>query len=597
MIDIQTDLKTKLEEIVQNLFSETVEVHLEEPKNLSHGDLSSNIAMVLAKKVGKNPMEIAEMISKEIESTKLEIVKNIEVLKPGFINFKLDNNVFKQVLTEISKHKSDYGKIDTFKNKTYLIEHSSPNPNKELHLGHLKNTVTGLAVSYIVEAAGAKVFRDCIDNNRGIAIAKLMWGYLKFAKKDENLPTDLNYWYEHKSEWLTPKDKNLTPGKFMDMLYVLGSKDYKENPEVEEPVRKLVLDWEAEEPKNLTLWKQTQDWVWEGYRQSLGRIGGWQFDQIWHESDIYKNGKEHVQRGVELGVFKKLSDGAVLTDLKKDFNLPDTILIKKDGSSLYITQDIELTKLKREKFNPDEMMWVIGPEQSLQMKQMFAVCSQLGFGKYEEYHHLAYGFILVKEPSGKIRKLSSREGAYHVNDLVDISKDKIKKFIKSEFSQQEKDELAEKVAVGAIKYSLLRVTRLQDMIFDIDNTISFEGDSGPYLMYTYTRAKSILNQSKDFDRNTNFENYLNSEIEIEILKKLIHFPEVIKQSATEYLPHLIANYVYDIAQKFNTFYNSTPVLKTENIEERNARLLLVESVAQVIQNGLKLLGIETVERM
>lgn len=596
-MDIKDQIKKDIRNAVKEAFSIDRDFEVETPRDESHGDYSTNAAMVLTKELKKNPIEIAEEIANILNKSKSEQIKSVEVAKPGFINFRIDNNIYKTILSKIKSNIQDFGKSDILDNRVYLIEHTSPNPNKEFHLGHLKNNVTGLAVSYIVEAAGAKVYRDCIDNNRGIAIAKLMWGYIKFAKKDELLPSDINYWSEHKNDWYTPSEKGLTPGKFMDELYVQGSRDFKENPEIEEKVRQMVVDWEAEDPINLDLWKMTQEWVWEGYRQSLGRVNGWKFDHIWHESDIYKRGKEHVQKGLELGVLRKLDDGAILTDLKKDFNLPDTIVIKNDGTSLYITQDLELTKLKREKFNPDEMMWVIGPEQSLQMKQMFAVCSQLGFGKYEDYHHLAYGFILVKEPSGKVKKLSSREGAYHVNDLIDSSKEKIKEFIKSDVSTQEKDLLAEKVAIGAVKYSLLRVSRLQDMVFDIDNTVSFEGDSGPYLMYTYTRAKSILNQAKDYNKDVVLKEFLNSEIEIEILKKLGKFQDVIEQSAREFLPHLVANYVYELAQKFNTFYNSTPVLKSGNNEERDARLLLVECVAAVLKNGLALLGIETVERM
>ncbi len=608
MQDVKSQIEEKLKEIIKSLGVSDVIPSLEIPKDNTNGDYASNVAMQLTKVLKKNPMEIAEEISSQLTSTSLsagsasslQLVDKIEVAKPGFINFHISKDYYKDVIKEILESKEEYGKSDSEKGRTWLIEHTSPNPNKEYHLGHLKNTVTGLSVSYLIEALGAKVYRDCIDNNRGIAIAKLMWGYLKFERKDENTPIDLAYWHEHQNEWFTPEEKNLTPGKFVDKIYVLGSDDFKKDPNVEEVVRKFVVDWEAEDPKNHALWKKTQEWVWKGYEQSLNRVDGWKFDKIWHESEIYKKGKEHVYRGLEEGIFKKLEDGAIITDLKKDFGLTDTVLIKKDGTALYITQDLELSYLKRKEFNPDEMVWIIGPEQSLAMKQMFAACSQLGFGKYEDYHHIPYGFILVKGKDGKPEKMSSRNGTQiSVNDLIDQAKAEIKKLITTEdLSDNEKEEISEKVAIGAIKYSLLKVNRLQDMVFDFATSISLEGDSGPYLLYTYTRAKSVLRQANElgkFEYENN--NVLNDSVEVDLIKHLYAFKSTIIDAAKNYAPNAIALYLYELAQKYNKFYNSLSILKAENEELKQSRLALTSATAQVLKNGLNLLGIETVERM
>jgi arginyl-tRNA synthetase len=598
---MKEQLKTNLEKIIKDLYDVDIKVELEIPKDQTNGDFATNIAMKLAGQLQKNPREIADAISYQLSAISKDLVDNVEIAGPGFINFRLNKNIFKNELVKVLEQKDEYGKNDELKSETILIEHTSPNPNKEMHLGHLKNNVTGLAISYLFEAVGAKVYRDCIDNNRGIAIARLMWGYLKYARKNEDLPINLEYWFDHQEEWFTPEEKNMNSGKFIDELYVKGSNDFKNNKDVEEAVRKLVVDWESEDPKNWALWEKTQDWVWKGYKQSLSRIGGWKFDHIWHEHEIYKKGKEHVLRGLEESIFKKLDDGAIVTDLKKDFNLTDTILIKNDGTSLYITQDLELTYLKRQKFNPTQMIWVIGPEQSLAMKQMFAVCSQLGFGKYEDFHHIPYGFILVKGEDGSPEKMSSRAGTQlTVNDMIDKAVEAIMKFFSNkDLTDLEKKELSEKIAVGAIKYSLLKVNRIQDMVFDFDTTVSFEGDSGPYIMYSYARAKSILRDSKenDISEMKNLEEVLNSDDELELLKKFHEFGEVISSAAKNYAPNYICTYVYELAQLFNKFYNSHSILNSQNKEEVKSRVALTQATAQIIGNSMKLLGIEVVEKM
>jgi arginyl-tRNA synthetase len=592
-------IKQNLSNLIKELLPEVnnIEVEITVPQNSEFGDLTTNIAMKLSKELKQNPLNIAKEIAAKLRDKSAEMgINKIEIVKPGFINFYINNSIYSSIIDEVISKGENYGINDDWAKKTILIEHTSPNPNKEYHLGTFKNTVTGLSLSYLFEAMGAKVIRDCINNNRGIAIAKLMWGYLKFAKKNESSPTDLAYWYDHQDEWKTPEDVNLPPSRFIDQLYVKGSDDFKSSEEIEQNVRQLVIDWEAEEPKNWALWQLTQDWVWQGFKQALTRVGGWKFDKIWNESDIYKDGKAHVERGLQEGIFRKLDDGAVLSDLKS-FKLPDTILIKNDGTSLYITQDLELSNLKRKTFNPDEMYWVIGPEQSLAMKQMFAISSQLGFGKYEDFHHMAYGFILIKDKDGKPKKMSSRgEFKAYVNDILDDAKVEIIKYIKKEgLSEADVDNIAEKVAIGAMKYSLLKVGRTQDVVFDFGTTISFEGDSGPYIMYTYSRAKSILSQASNLSDIGNYT--FATDEELEICRIISKFGDSIKSAATEYSPNLIASSIFQLAQAFNKFYTKYSVLNADSEEIKNARLRLTAATAQVLKNGLNLLGIETVERM
>lgn len=596
MIDLKKELKKSIDTEVSS-YGIPTESNLDAPKNKEFGDFSTNIAMQLSKELKKNPLEIAEELVEKFQNNQnlkdLGVVK-IEAVRPGFINFYIDRSYYSKLLSEIL-NKENYGLNKSLENKSVLIEHTSPNPNKAFHLGHLKNNVTGLSISYILEASGAKVFRDCIDNNRGIAIAKMMWGYLKFGRKSENTPVEIDYWIENPNEWNTPEELNIDSDKYMAEMYVKGNEDFESNKESESAVRQMVIDFEADDQNNLKLWSLTQKWVWEGYEKIMKRIGGWKFDKIWHESDFYKQGKEVVQEGLEKGIFRKLEDGAILTNLKP-FGLTDTIVIKNDGTSLYITQDLELSRLKKEHFKADQMFWVIGPEQSLAMKQMFAVCSQLGILPYEDFHHIAYGFVLSKNKDGNAEKMSSRKGTQiFVDELIDKSKVEILKFVKKDFSDEEKELISEKIAIAAIKYSLLKVERTKDMVFDLNTSISFEGDSAPYIIYTYTRAKSILNQYSSI--NTNSISGLDSENEIEVIKLLNEYPSVVLESSKSYEPSLIANYIYKLAQAFNSFYNSLSILNAETEELKNSRAALTKVTADVLQSGLGLLGIETVEKM
>lgn len=610
-MDIKENLKKEINDALAKLNFEQVEFDVEIPKDLSHGDFSTNIAMKLSKILKKNPGDVANEIVAALNDD--ENIEKVEVANPGFINFTVSNSYIKSSLSQVLEQGEEFGKSKINDGKTFLIEHTSPNPNKEFHLGHLKNNVTGLSVSYLFEAIGTKVFRDCIDNNRGIAIAKLMWGYLNFGKK-EGTNTDVIYWFNHQDEWHTPEtypDAKGKPDRFMDLMYTKASSEF-ENSEVEKSVRQIALDWENHDAGVATdkeesgkaiwaLWELTQKWVWEGYKRSIGRIDGFKFDKIWHEHEIYKKGREHILKGLEMGVFKKTEDGAVVSDLKKDFNLPDTILIKNDGTSLYITQDIELTNLKRKTFNPDEMFWVIGPEQSLAMKQMFAVCSQLGFGKYEDFHHIPYGFVSIKDSSGKVSKMSSRKGtAIYVDDLVDQAKARIKEKIESTID----DATIESVAIAAIKYALLKVARTTDQIFDFDTTVSFEGDSGPYVLYAYVRAVKLLKTAlgenysvEDLKSAFSSDVKFNTKEEENLAKQILKLPEVVVEAAKNYSPNLITMYVYELAQSFSSFYTNCRVVDEQDENIKSMRLALVYATSISLKNALKLLGISTVEQM
>ena len=588
-MDTRQIIQQKIQEYLKTLGIDQ-EVILEVPKDKEHGDLTSNIVLKSAKLLGKNPIELANAIIELFkDSTELS---NVEIAGPGFLNFYINKTLTKSLISQILDN-PNFGETKTI-NQKWLIEHTSPNPNKAMHLGHLRNNVTGMAIANIAKAAGADVVTDCIDNNRGIAIAKLMWGYLKFANKDSNkLTEDINYWSNNKSEWMTPEDANLTPDKFMDKMYVKASEDFK-NSEVEQKVRQLVIDWEFEDKVTWDLWHTVLDYVYAGQKKTLERLSS-HWDYVWHEHEHYKEGKDIVEQGLKKGIFVKLADGAIVTNLK-EYKIPDTIVIKKDGTSLYITQDLALTKKKIDKFNPDKIFWVIGPEQSLAMSQVFAISNQLGFGPLEKFNHIAYGFISIKGQG----KMSSRAGnVIYIDDLLDDARDSVIEKIKNDnLTEEQKQEVAEKVGVAAVKYSILKVGRTTDTAFDFETSLSFEGDSGPYLMYTYARCASMLRQfGKTIAVPQNLEAIYNTPEESDLLRLLASFTDVIKEAAINYSPNLVCGYLFELSQCFNKFYNQHSVLKAENNELIESRVALTAATSSVIKKGLALLGIDTVEAM
>lgn len=564
---------------------------VEMTENFDFGDYFSNVAMTRAKEEGGSPKQLAEKIISDLKNNSdlKDIVEKIEVAGPGFINFWLKKDVLIDNLIQIDGTGEKYGDSNVYEGQIWGVEHTSPNPNKAMHLGHLRNNVTGMAVANLAEAVGVKVVRDCVDNNRGIAIAKLMWGYLKFAKKDNSSVTDVDYWFDHQEEWQTPQELGIRPDRFVDQLYVKGSSGFDSDKNIEKEIRDLVVSWESEDKKVWALWKKVLDYSYEGQKLTLDRLGN-KWDVIWHEHEHYKAGKDLVMLGIKKGIFKKLDDGAVITDLS-NYKLPDTVVIKSDGTALYITQDLALTRLKKEKFGADRLFWVIGPEQSLAMQQMFSVCEQLEIGKVTEFKHLAYGYMSIKGQG----KMSSRLGnVVYIDDLLDIAKEKVRKIMSgSDFDENEIEKTSETAGVGAVKYSILKVGRLQDIAFDVNESVSLEGNSGPYLQYTVARTNSVLNKTEM--KASGFQNLELNKEEMSVLRTLIRFPDVILESAENYSPNLLCNYLYDLASKFNTFYNKHRILESKEVQP--LRVALTKGTCQVLKNGLKILGIQVPERM
>ncbi|MCA9362120.1 arginine--tRNA ligase, partial [Candidatus Kaiserbacteria bacterium] len=461
------------------------------------GEYSANVAMRYAKELGRNPFELAEELAAFLREQGIAELADAQAVKPGFLNLYLTPAAKTQHLTTITEAGAAYGKNTSHAGETWVIEHTSPNPNKAMHIGHLRLNLVGMGIVRLLQAAGAEVIADAVYNDRGIAIAKAMYGFLAHQKKDQATPTDIAYWVAHQDEWLTPVEKDMKPDRFVTECYVLAEKDVKEDPAVEQRIRQMVVDWEAGDTDNWQLWRQVLQYAYIGNEHVLGRLGS-HWDKVWYEHEHYQKGKEYVEKGLREGIFQKLEDGAVLTDLEDPYGLSDTVLLKNDGTSLYITQDIALTDLKKTTYNADHLVWVIGPDQTLALKQLFAVCEQLGIGKLSDFTHVSYGYVGLKEDDGSFKKMSSREGtALFLEDVIDA----VKAVVRQRFDAEEKHDtatreaLAETLALAAVKFAFLKSDRAQDIAFDIEQSVDVQGDSGMYVEYTFVRTQSILKKA------------------------------------------------------------------------------------------------------
>ncbi|HQM16025.1 MAG TPA: arginine--tRNA ligase [Candidatus Woesebacteria bacterium] len=613
-----------VEELLVNLISKLPlvkksDVELTRPQQSHLGDFACNISLKLFSQLKQeiyiryridSSRELAFLLKQQLESLIEEglidkqIVSKLEVAGPGFINIFLSpqyylNMIGRQMLIDSPE------KSSTRKKLIWGLEHTSPNPNKAMHIGHLRNNLVGMSLGRLWEAVGINVVYEKMDNDRGIAIAKLMWGFLQYARKDQSLEPTAHIWASDPSKWYSPEELSMRPDRFVDNLYVKASQAFDLDETNKQLIRQLVLDWEQRQPEIWQLWRHVLSLSYQGQELTLKRLRN-RWDKVWYESQHYQIGQQMVDHGLAKGIFKQLSDGAVITQLES-YHLPDTIVRKADGTSLYITQDMALVEIKLKELRANKLHWVVGPEQKLAFHQLFAVCEQLGIGKREQLEHLSYGYMSIKGHG----KMSSRRGnVLFIDELLDIAHQKAKSLIKEpSFDDAEKELLAEKVGVGAVKYAILKVGREVDMAFDIDEALSLEGNSGPYLQYTFARACSVLRKAsvslqdlhelsdswKSVKSGELIESYNN--LDSKQLPQLIdRFQQLVVDAAYNNEPSLIANYLFELAKAFNSLYNAQPIL-TADLHTRLILLSLIVSVARIIRSGLSLLGIEAPEKM
>lgn len=546
---------------------EEIEKLIEVPPTTEMGDFAFP-CFSLAKTFKDPPQKISVQLRKNVPKLP-EGISDIQTIGP-YINFFVDRKALAlNLIDRILKEKDDYGKNFPEKQLITMVEFPSPNTNKPLHLGHLRNMTIGEGVSRILEFNGEKVIRANLNNDRGIHICKSMAAY-KFYGKNK-----------------TPKSENKKSDHFVGDYYVMFNNKSKTNEELEVASHRMLQLWESGDKEVLALWKKMNTWALKGFEETYKKFGI-KHNVEFYESEIYEKGKEIVMQGLKEGIFKKKKDGAIFTYLSKE-KLGEKILLRVDGTSVYVTQDLYLAKLKYEKYKLDKSIYVVGNEQIYHFNVLFSILKKLGFNS-SGMHHLSYG--MVNLPEGKMK---SREGTVvDADDIIEKVQNLVKKELKSK-SKISKTELEKKslvIALAAIKYLLLKVDTRKDMVFNPKESINFEGNTGSYILYSYARASSIIKKIKSIKEKNYFEEL--HEKEIELIKKLNEYIEILKKSYETLNPSLIANYAYQLAQTFNEFYHACPV---KNSEKENFRLNLVKSFRHVLKNSLMLIGIETLEKM
>ncbi|HLN95421.1 MAG TPA: arginine--tRNA ligase [Flavobacterium sp.] len=559
-------------------------------------DFEGDVTVVLfplLKLVKGSPVEIGTRLGDHLVAN-VPLVARYNVVS-GFLNLVIADTYYIEFLDSI-RAQSTFGIVAPDPaQKAVMVEYSSPNTNKPLHLGHVRNILLGWSVAKILEAAGKKVYKTQIINDRGIHICKSMLAW------------------QESGDGVTPASSGLKGDKVVGNAYVAFDKKYKTEVQAlvetglsEDDAKKqapsllkaqeMLRKWEAGDPETLSLWKQLNQWVYDGFAQTYAKMGV-AFDSYYYESDTYLLGKEVVQFGLEKGVFEKDPDGSVWIDLTED-GLDRKIVLRSDGTAVYMTQDIG-TAIQRVKDHPDVggMVYTVGNEQDYHFKVLFLILKKLGFDWAANLFHLSYG--MVDLPSGKMK---SREGTVvDADDLMDEMTETARTISEElgkleGFSAEEKERLYHIIGMGALKYYILKVDPKKRILFNPEESVDFAGNTGPFIQYTYARIQSLLRRADvDLERPSGVT--VLHEKEKELLKRLTIFPDIIQEAAREYSPALIANYIYDLVKEYNSFYQSVPVIATEDNMLKVFRLQLSAKVGEVIGTGFSLLGIDVPSRM
>ena len=544
----------------------------------------------LLKKTGKSPAILGEELGRALIKDHTELFTGFNIIK-GFLNLEIADSFWINLLQE-NFLKEEYGMLAANGQKI-MVEYSSPNTNKPLHLGHLRNNFLGWSVAEILKANGYEVIKSCIVNDRGIHICKSMIAWQMFGNNE------------------TPQTTNAKGDHFVGDYYVKFNDEYKkqvqeltdagkskDDAEKEAPVMKqaqqMLFDWEAGKPEVMELWKKMNAWVYDGFAETYKKIGS-DFDKTYYESNTYLLGKKTVEEGLAKGVFEQDNDNSVWIDLTSD-GLDRKIVQRKDGTSVYITQDIGLAQNKYNEYKIDKSIYVIGDEQNYHMKVLKLIAQKLQLPNAENIYHLSYG--MVELPTGKMK---SREGTVvDADDLVDemlaTSRRHTEELGKvKDFQTQELEELYNTIGLGAMKFYLLRVDPKKKMIFNPEESIDFHGFTGPFVQYTYARIKSILRKETPGVSDVAVSPLL--KLEKEIIVSLEQFSTILAQAATELNPSVIAIYVFNLAKSFNSFYSAHSIGNAETEEKKQLRLQLAVMTANVLKKGMQLLGIVVPERM
>jgi len=558
-------LKKALKENKVELGEQEIINLLEIPPSSDLGDYAFP-CFVIASKLRRNPFEIAGELRGDIQGYSEEEIEDVQT-QGAYINFFLNKKTLvNSTLKEVLSKKNKFGRGNSGGGKKTMIEFLSPNTNKPLHLGHLRNMAIGESISRISEFNSEKVIRANLNNDRGIHICKSMAAYKRYGRKKKP--------GREKSDYFV--------GKF----YVMFNKKEKENKNLEIESHRLLQKWENKDKETLALWAKMNKWAMDGHKKTIEKFGI-SFDKQYYESKIYNKGKELVLAGVKKGLFEKKEDGSVSVNLGE--KLGEKILLRMDGTSVYITQDIYLANLKIKEFKLNKSICVVANEQDYHFQVLFEVLKKLNLYN-EGLKHLSYGMVNI--PSGRMK---SREGTVvDGDDLIEKVQELVKKELNSreKLSERELEKRSLKIALSAIKHMLLKVDAKKNMLFNPKESINFEGDTGPYLLYSYARANSVLKKAKSKKKKAANLDLVKEEWEL--AKKISQFPEIVSKSYQTLNPSIIAVYSCQLAQTFNEFYQSCPVVGSNN---EKFRLSLVKAFMQTMKNALWLLGIDAIDKM
>jgi arginyl-tRNA synthetase len=572
------------------------EIQIQKTKKEFDGDITV-VVFPFVKAARKSPEATADEIGNFIVRNSNEVA-GFNVIK-GFLNLKIAQKYWIEQLNGIFQNET-YG-IKTPKPDAdiMMIEYSSPNTNKPLHLGHIRNNLLGYSISEIQKANGWKIVKTNIVNDRGIHICKSMLAWKLFGNGETPETTGM------KGDHLVGKYYVIFDQKYKEQIKQLIEEEGVTEEEAKKTAplivqaQKMLLAWENNDPEIRRLWETMNGWVYAGFDETYRKLGV-DFDKIYYESETYLEGKEKVLEGLKKGIFYQKEDRSVWADLTEN-GLDQKLLLRSDGTSVYMTQDIGTAKLRYDDYEIKKMVYVVGNEQNYHFQVLSVLLDKLGFAWGKDLFHFSYG--MVELPEGKMK---SREGTVvDADDLIEemietarVTSEELGKL--DNCTEEEKSEIARMVGLGALKYFILKVDPKKNMTFNPKESIDFNGNTGPFIQYTHARIKSVLRKAKE--SGINFDEVLKTEFEIsEKEKKLIQlttvFPTIVEEAGKEFSPAIIANYCYDLVKEYNQFYHDFSILKEENIDLRNLRLKLSDIIARIIKTGMYLLGIEVPERM
>ena len=583
--------------IVEELYGQQVPekmVQLQETRPEFEGQITL-VVFPFTKMSHKAPEATAQEIGERLVEKLPEVVSKFNAVK-GFLNLSISSQQWIGILQEIYGNPT-YGFTPvTDDSPLVMIEYSSPNTNKPLHLGHVRNNLLGWALAQVMQANGNKVVKTNIVNDRGIHICKSMLAWLKWGNGET--PESSGKKGDHLiGDYYVAFDKHYREEVSELVAQGMDEEQAKQEAPLIKEAHEMLVKWEQNDPEVRALWRKMNEWVYAGFDETYKALGV-SFDKIYYESETYLEGKEKVEEGLAKGFFYRRDDGSVWADLTAE-GLDEKLLLRSDGTSVYMTQDIGTAKLRFQDFPIDKMIYVVGNEQNYHFQVLSILLDKLGFKWGKDLVHFSYG--MVELPNGKMK---SRTGtvvdaddliATMIQDARELSADKVNKL--EDITEEEAQEIARIVGMGALKYFILKVDARKNMLFNPEESIDFNGNTGPFIQYTYARIRSILRKAGEVNLSALAKDTEVSEKEISLIQHLQGFEAAVKQAGTDYNPSCIANYCYELVKEYNQFYHDFSVLKEEDEKKRLFRIALSAAVGQVVKNGMGLLGIEVPERM